>query len=48
MKSLKQLCVPRDSVSFDIRYQRIEKTNWESCAKVLSSREKREVLKHGW
>jgi hypothetical protein len=32
--------VPRKH-PFDIRYQRIEKTNWESCARVLSSREKR-------
>ena len=33
---------------FDIRYQRIEKTNWESCARVLSSQEKRQVLTRKW
>jgi superfamily II DNA or RNA helicase len=33
---------------FDIRYQRIEKTNWESCAKVLSSQEKRQILTREW
>jgi hypothetical protein len=33
---------------FDIKYQRIEKVDWESCELVLSARAKREALAHGW
>ena len=33
---------------FEIRYTRVEKVNWESCATVLSAEEKRRVLGQGW
>jgi len=39
--------VPRQH-PFDIRYQRIEKTDWESCEQVLSAGAKREVLRRPW
>jgi hypothetical protein len=34
--------------AFDIKYQRIEKVDWESCEQVLSTRAKREALTEGW
>lgn len=33
---------------FEIRYTKVEKVDWESCATVLSSEEKRRVLGSGW
>jgi superfamily II DNA/RNA helicase len=33
---------------FEIRYTRVEKVDWESCATVLSAEEKRKVLGRGW
>jgi hypothetical protein len=33
---------------FDLRYQRIEKTDWESCERVLSRKAKRAALSDGW
>ena len=33
---------------FEIRYAKVEKINWESCAQVLDKREKERVLKVGW
>lgn len=33
---------------FDLRYTRVEKVDWESCAVVLSAAEKRRVLGQGW
>lgn len=33
---------------FEIRYTRVEKVDWESCATVLSAEEKRRVLGQGW
>jgi hypothetical protein len=33
---------------FEIRYAKVEKINWESCAQVLDRREKERVLKAGW
>jgi transposase len=33
---------------FEIRYARVEKVDWESCAMVLSGEEKRRVLGKGW
>lgn len=33
---------------FDLRYQRIEKTDWESCERVLSRAAKRAALSSGW
>ena len=33
---------------FDIKYQRVEKVDWESCQQVLSAKAKREVLTEGW
>lgn len=33
---------------FDIRYQRIERIDWESCERVLSASAKRETLRRGW
>jgi hypothetical protein len=33
---------------FEIRYAKVEKINWESCARVLDRREKERVLKAGW
>lgn len=33
---------------FDIKYQRIEKIDWESCETVLSSSAKRTALVRGW
>ena len=33
---------------FEIRYMRVEKVDWESCAQVLSVDEKRRVLSEGW
>ncbi len=33
---------------FDDRYAKVESIDWESCAKVLSEEEKREVLTTGW
>jgi hypothetical protein len=32
---------------FDIRYTRVEKVDWESCATVLSAEEKRRALGQG-
>jgi hypothetical protein len=33
---------------FDVRYERIQKVDWESCAKVLSAAAKHEVLRQTW
>jgi hypothetical protein len=33
---------------FDIRYEKIEHIDWESCAQVLSNRAKKEALMKGW
>lgn len=33
---------------FDIKYERIEKINWESCERVLSNDAKRAALRQGW
>jgi len=33
---------------FEIRYTKVEKVDWESCATVLSADEKRRVLEKGW
>ncbi len=33
---------------FEIRYTRVEKVDWESCATVLWAEEKRRVLEQGW
>ncbi|MDR3576900.1 MAG: helicase-related protein [Anaerolineaceae bacterium] len=33
---------------FEIRYTKVEKVDWESCATVLSAEEKRRVLGQGW
>ena len=33
---------------FEVRYTHVEKVDWESCATVLSSEEKRRVLGQGW
>ena len=33
---------------FEIRYQQVEKVDWESCATVLSADAKREALREGW
>ncbi len=33
---------------FEIRYHKIEKTPWESCARVLNEVEKRQHLMRGW
>lgn len=33
---------------FDIKYERIEKINWESCERVLSDNAKRSALRQGW
>jgi hypothetical protein len=33
---------------FDIKYQRIQKVDWESCERVLSEKAKREALTKGW
>ena len=39
--------VPRKH-PFDIKYERIEKINWESCERVLSNDAKRAALRQGW
>ena len=33
---------------FDIKYQRIEKIDWESCERVLAPAAKRSALSNGW
>jgi len=33
---------------FEVRYARVEKVDWESCALVLSAEEKRRILGEGW
>ncbi len=33
---------------FEVRYTRVEKVNWESCALVLSAEEKKRILGKGW
>lgn len=33
---------------FEVRYARVEKVDWESCALVLSAEEKRRILGKGW
>ncbi len=33
---------------FELRYTKVEKVNWESCAQVLSAAEKKRVLSEGW
>ena len=32
---------------FDLRYQRIERVNWESCERVISAADKSKLLKQG-
>jgi len=39
--------VPRQH-PFEIRYQRIQKTNWETCEQVLASEAKRDVFRQPW
>jgi hypothetical protein len=39
--------VPRKH-PFDIKYERIEKINWESCERVLSNDAKRAALRQAW
>jgi superfamily II DNA or RNA helicase len=39
--------LPKDH-PFEIRYSKVEKVDWESCATVLSAEEKRRVLEKGW
>lgn len=39
--------VPRQH-PFDLKYQRIEKTDWEGCERVLSSATKLAALRRGW
>ena len=33
---------------FDLKYQRIDKTDWESCERVLSSAAKLAASRRGW
>jgi hypothetical protein len=33
---------------FDIKYERIEKINWEGCERVLSNEAKRAARRQGW
>jgi hypothetical protein len=33
---------------FEIKYDRIEKTPWESCTKVLDNGSRKEALMKGW
>ena len=33
---------------FEVRYTKVKKVDWESCAIVLSAEEKRRVLEKGW
>lgn len=33
---------------FEIRYQQVEKVNWESCARVLDRKAKWDCLRQGW
>lgn len=33
---------------FELKYNKIDKVDWESCAKVLDSKEKRKHLMRGW
>jgi hypothetical protein len=33
---------------FEIRYHRIEKVNWEACAMVLNSADRKQYLSRGW
>ncbi|MFC1994467.1 helicase SNF2, partial [Chloroflexota bacterium] len=33
---------------FDLRYEKIERIDWESCSQVLSDNAKREVLRRPW
>lgn len=33
---------------FEVRYSKVEKVDWESCAEVLSADEKRKRLNEGW
>ena len=37
-----------DKNPFEIRYQQIERTDWESCAQVLSGAAKKEALMKSW
>jgi superfamily II DNA/RNA helicase len=39
--------VPRQH-PFELRYQKIERTDWESCAQVLSNAAKKQALMQGW
>jgi hypothetical protein len=49
LESAKQViaAVPKQH-PFDIKYQRIEKIDWESCERVLSAEAKRAALSKGW
>ena len=49
LESAKQViaAVPKQH-PFDIKYQRIEKIDWESCERVLSAAAKRAMLSKGW
>jgi len=33
---------------FEVRYQKVEKVNWESCANVLNAADRRKYLAEGW
>ena len=33
---------------FKLRYHRVESVNWESCATVLNSQDRRAFLTRGW
>ncbi len=37
-----------DKHPFEIRYQKIERIDWESCAQVLSGAAKRKALMRSW
>jgi len=39
--------VPRQH-PFKLRYHRVESVNWESCATVLNSQDRRAFLARGW
>ena len=39
--------LPREH-PFEMRYSKVEKVDWESCAIVLSAEEKRRALEKGW
>jgi hypothetical protein len=45
---MKRPCAVPTSHPFAVRYDRIERVDWESCATVLDAEEQMQALMKGW